>query len=147
MRSVRPYISGMVLRSFGRGRPLNAAQVFRSGGDLPLPAHHASRRSPLTPTPAPDQCGWLANPALLGIVLGRLDASIVRCLLRRCCSLILAEGCNTDIWSGLIGKPKISYCGCWAVAVLVPLSMTTAAVKADAVTTKICFFISVKWRR
>ena len=62
----------------------------------------------------------------------------------RCCSLILAEGCSTDIWCGLIGKPPTSYCGvcgvCWAVAALVPLSMTTAAVKATAVTIKICFF-------
>jgi hypothetical protein len=70
----------------------------------------------------------------------RLDASIVRCLLRRCFSLILAEGCNANIWSGVIGKPQTSYCGvCWAVAALVPFRMTTAAVKAAAITIKIAF--------
>src|SRR5262245_3796632 len=70
----------------------------------------------------------------------RLEASIVRCLLRRCCSLILAEGCNANIWSGVIGKPPTSYFGvCWAVAALVPFRMRTAAVKAAAATIKICF--------
>src|SRR5262249_11366158 len=75
-----------------------------------------------------------------------LDASIVGCLLRRCSSLILAEGCNTNIWCGVIGKPPTWYFGCWAddcwaVAALVALRMTTAAVKAAAITFKIRFFM------
>src|SRR5262245_38874485 len=57
---------------------------------------------------------WLPIPKSLRPA--GLDASIVGCLLRRCCSWILAEGCNTIIWCELIGRLPTSYLGlCWAV--------------------------------
>src|SRR5215831_3479928 len=63
--------------------------------------------------------------------------------MRRCRSLICAEGCNSKHLKPGIGKPPTSYRGvCRALAALVPFNMTTAAVKAAVGRIKVCFFMT-----